>query len=152
MSRKACCCATFTRPTFSGVTTRQGMDRVGLIDFQDAMIGPSAYDVASLIFDARVTIAPELQDICSPPISTSVDAGGADLTRPGSARRLPSWRRSEMPRYSASSSASMNATANLSICSTCPAFEAYLNRVIDHPALAPVKDWCEKAGVLTSEI
>ena len=39
-----------------------GINRVGLIDFQDAMIGPSAYDVASLIFDARVTIAPDIQD------------------------------------------------------------------------------------------
>lgn len=35
---------------------RSGTDRLGLIDFQDAVIGPSAYDVASLAQDARVTI------------------------------------------------------------------------------------------------
>ena len=51
-----------------------GTNRVGLIDFQDAMIGPSAYDVASLIFDARVTIATgTCRIICSPPISTNGD-------------------------------------------------------------------------------
>lgn len=40
---------------------RLGHDRLGLIDFQDALIGPSAYDVASLAQDARVTISPELE-------------------------------------------------------------------------------------------
>ena len=40
---------------------RQGRDRIGLIDFQDAVVGPAAYDVASLAMDARVDIAPELE-------------------------------------------------------------------------------------------
>ena len=36
----------------------EGIARIGMIDFQDAMIGPVAYDVASLVQDAWVTIAP----------------------------------------------------------------------------------------------
>lgn len=40
---------------------RQGRDRLGVIDFQDALIGPAAYDVASLALDARVTIPRELE-------------------------------------------------------------------------------------------
>lgn len=40
---------------------RQGFDRLGMVDFQDAMIGPSAYDVASLAMDARVTISREIE-------------------------------------------------------------------------------------------
>ena len=40
---------------------RSGNDRIGLIDFQDAVIGPAAYDVASLARDARVDIAPALE-------------------------------------------------------------------------------------------
>src|SRR5690606_37729345 len=39
-----------------------GINRVGIIDFQDAMIGPSAYDVASLVQDARVDIPDDLAD------------------------------------------------------------------------------------------
>lgn len=35
---------------------RAGLDRLGLLDFQDAMIGPAAYDVASLAWDARVDV------------------------------------------------------------------------------------------------
>ena len=38
-----------------------GPARIGIIDFQDAMIGPTAYDVASLAQDARVDVAPELE-------------------------------------------------------------------------------------------
>jgi N-acetylmuramate 1-kinase len=40
---------------------REGHDRLGLLDFQDAMIGPSAYDVAALALDARVTVPPEIE-------------------------------------------------------------------------------------------
>lgn len=35
---------------------RKGHDRLGVLDFQDAMIGPAAYDVASLALDARVSV------------------------------------------------------------------------------------------------
>lgn len=39
----------------------RGTDRLGLIDFQDAVIGPAAYDVASLAMDARVTVEAGLE-------------------------------------------------------------------------------------------
>lgn len=40
---------------------RDGHDRLGVIDFQDAMIGPTAYDVASLALDARVDMDPAIE-------------------------------------------------------------------------------------------
>lgn len=40
---------------------RQGHDRLGIVDFQDALVGPTAYDVASLALDARVTIPPDIE-------------------------------------------------------------------------------------------
>lgn len=39
----------------------KGTDRIGLIDFQDALIGPAAYDMASLAQDARVDMTPDHQ-------------------------------------------------------------------------------------------
>lgn len=39
----------------------KGTDRIGLIDYQDALIGPSAYDVASLCQDARHTVSEEME-------------------------------------------------------------------------------------------
>lgn len=40
---------------------KTGHERIGLIDHQDALLGPLAYDVAALVQDARVTILPQLQ-------------------------------------------------------------------------------------------
>jgi tRNA threonylcarbamoyl adenosine modification protein YjeE len=36
----------------------EGLDRIGVLDFQDALIGHPAYDVASLAQDARVPLGP----------------------------------------------------------------------------------------------
>lgn len=38
---------------------RRGAARLGLLDFQDAMRGPAAYDLASLLRDARRDVSPE---------------------------------------------------------------------------------------------
>lgn len=38
-----------------------GLNRIGVIDFQDAVMGPTAYDVASLAQDARVDVSPQLE-------------------------------------------------------------------------------------------
>ncbi len=42
-------------------TDRNDFDKLGIVDFQDALIGSVAYDVASLAMDARVTISPEVE-------------------------------------------------------------------------------------------
>ena len=39
---------------------RHGRDQVGLLDFQDAIIAPTGYDLASLITDARRDVSPEV--------------------------------------------------------------------------------------------
>jgi N-acetylmuramate 1-kinase len=41
---------------------REGIGRIGVLDFQDALIGPAAYDVASLLQDARVDV-PEAMEV-----------------------------------------------------------------------------------------
>jgi aminoglycoside/choline kinase family phosphotransferase len=51
----------FHSPNLIWLPEREGLQRVGLIDFQDAVLGSPAYDVASLLQDARVTVPPELE-------------------------------------------------------------------------------------------
>lgn len=48
-------------PNLLWLPDREGLRRIGLLDFQDAMIGPTAYDVASLAEDARVTVPADLE-------------------------------------------------------------------------------------------
>jgi tRNA threonylcarbamoyl adenosine modification protein YjeE len=53
----------FHSPNIIWRRDRQGHDRLGIVDFQDALIGPSAYDVASLAMDARVTVPPDIEQV-----------------------------------------------------------------------------------------
>lgn len=52
----------FHSPNIIWQKGRTGIDRTGLIDFQDALIGPESYDLASLAQDARVDISEQLED------------------------------------------------------------------------------------------
>ncbi len=47
-------------PNLHWLENREGLQRLGLIDFQDAALGPPAYDVASLLQDARVEVPDDL--------------------------------------------------------------------------------------------
>ncbi len=57
---------------------RNGIARVGLLDFQDAMSGHPAYDLVSLLQDARRDVAPEIE---TQMISYYVDRSGQSRER-----------------------------------------------------------------------
>ena len=48
-------------PNLLWLPDRHDIARVGLLDFQDAMMGPAAYDLASLLQDARVDVPEEME-------------------------------------------------------------------------------------------
>jgi N-acetylmuramate 1-kinase len=48
-------------PNLHWLAEREGVSRIGLIDFQDAVLGPPAYDLASLLQDARIDIPGDLE-------------------------------------------------------------------------------------------
>ncbi|MFT0859324.1 tRNA (adenosine(37)-N6)-threonylcarbamoyltransferase complex ATPase subunit type 1 TsaE [Ancylobacter sp. G4_0304] len=48
-------------PNLMWLPEREGTARVGLLDFQDAVMGPAAYDLVSLTQDARVDVPEELE-------------------------------------------------------------------------------------------
>ena len=52
----------FHSPNLLWLPEREGVARIGLLDFQDAVMGPAAYDLASLLQDARVDV-PEMMEI-----------------------------------------------------------------------------------------
>jgi hypothetical protein len=51
----------FHSPNLHWLADREGLKRLGLIDFQDAVLGPPAYDVASLLQDARLEVPDDLE-------------------------------------------------------------------------------------------
>jgi len=52
----------FHSPNLLWLAARNGVARVGLLDFQDAVIGPKAYDLASLLQDARVDVPQAMEE------------------------------------------------------------------------------------------
>ncbi|QJP15210.1 tRNA (adenosine(37)-N6)-threonylcarbamoyltransferase complex ATPase subunit type 1 TsaE [Starkeya sp. ORNL1] len=51
----------FHSPNLMWLPEREGLARVGLLDFQDALMGPPAYDLVSLAQDARIDVPEELE-------------------------------------------------------------------------------------------
>jgi aminoglycoside/choline kinase family phosphotransferase len=51
----------FHSPNLLWLPQRSGLARLGLLDFQDAVMGPPAYDVASLLQDARVDVSEQTE-------------------------------------------------------------------------------------------
>jgi tRNA threonylcarbamoyl adenosine modification protein YjeE len=51
----------FHSPNLTWRGEQEGLKRLGLLDFQDAALGPPAYDVVSLLQDARVDVGEELE-------------------------------------------------------------------------------------------
>ena len=49
----------FHSPNLLWLPERQGLHRIGLIDYQDALIGHPAYDLVSLLQDARIDVSRE---------------------------------------------------------------------------------------------
>jgi aminoglycoside/choline kinase family phosphotransferase len=51
----------FHSPNIIWLGDRAGVLRVGIIDFQDAVLGPAAYDLVSLLQDARIDVPEQLE-------------------------------------------------------------------------------------------
>ncbi|WP_439618633.1 tRNA (adenosine(37)-N6)-threonylcarbamoyltransferase complex ATPase subunit type 1 TsaE [Shinella sp.] len=127
-----------------------GTDRVGIIDFQDAMIGPSAYDVASLVQDARVDM-PEgvADDVLDHYLTLREKDAGFDR-----ARFLRDWHVMAAQR----NCKLIGLWVRLMQRDGKPAYMRHmprtfrnLERALSHPDLAPLRDWCRKAGILATE-
>ena len=131
-------------PNLLWLSGRDGLARVGVIDFQDAVLGHPAYDVASLLQDARVTIPADLE-----------------------LRLLSHYallRRQQDPAFDMASFAkayailgAQRATKILGIFARLdkrdrkpqylvhlPRLQAYLRKNLAHPALAGIKSWVEQ--------
>lgn len=126
----------------------EGIDRLGIIDFQDAMRGPSAYDLASLAMDARVTIDDALQDL----IFASYCDERRKLGRPFDE---VAFRTAYAIMAAQRNTKILGIFVRLCMRDGKPAYlqhlpriQAYVARALQHPALAPVKQWFQDNGLL----
>lgn len=107
----------------------------GLIDFQDALVGHRAYDVVSLLQDARRDVPPALEQAMLERYIATAHTGEqfeADYARLGAQRNAKIvgiftrlYKRDGKPRY----------------LEFIPRVWALMERDLAHPALAPVAEW-----------
>jgi N-acetylmuramate 1-kinase len=131
----------FHSPNIIWLGDRSGILSVGIIDFQDAVLGPAAYDLVSLLQDARIDV-PEALELtlltryikARRTVDTSFDAASfAELYAIMSAQRntrlLGTFarlnRRDGKPQYLRHQ----------------PRIWTYLNRSLAHPALSDFREW-----------
>ncbi|HEY0623395.1 aminoglycoside phosphotransferase family protein [Sphingomonas sp.] len=113
----------------------EGSETFGLLDFQDALAGHPAYDLVSLLQDARRDVHPDLEAALLDRYRriTGADDRFFDAYHVLGAQRNAKiigiftrlWKRDGKPRYPG----------------LCPRVWGYLERDLRHPALAPVAAW-----------
>ncbi len=130
-------------PNILWLAQETGINRIGVIDFQDAVLGPAAYDVASLAQDARVDVSDVLE--------TQLLNHYIKLRKENN----PSFDEEEF-RASYATMAAQRATKILGIfirlnerdgkpayLKHLPRVQEYLQRSLKHPALSDYKNWLE---------
>jgi hypothetical protein len=131
----------FHSPNLIWLPDRSGLAQVGMLDFQDAVMGPAAYDLASLLQDARVDV-PELMEVTllgryvrrRAELDPSFDPANflqvyATLAAQRASKILGIFarleRRDGKPQY----------------LRHIPRVRGYLHRSLAHPALGPLREW-----------
>lgn len=123
---------------------------IGIIDFQDAVIGPQAYDLASLAQDARIDISPSLEariinvylEMRAGESAFDVERFQRDYAILGAHRATKILgifirlnKRDGKPNY----------------LRHLPRMRDYLKRNLKHPALSNYREWCNLAVGLNEE-
>lgn len=131
----------FHSPNLIWLDGREDVKRLGVIDFQDAVLGHPSYDVASLLQDARVDVLPELElkllghyirerraadetfDLAAFARAYAIMGAQRATKILGIFARLD--KRDQRPQY----------------LTHLPRLENYLRRNLAHPGLARLKNW-----------
>jgi tRNA threonylcarbamoyl adenosine modification protein YjeE len=129
---------------------RSGHERIGLIDFQDALIGPSAYDVASLAQDARVDISPALEaKIVDAYRQARMTQGGFDPERFSRDYAIMAAQRAS--KILGIFVRLKQRDGKPGYIRHLPRLLAYLGRALAHPDLAPLAACYQRLGILPEQ-
>ena len=127
-----------------------GVRRVGLIDFQDAMIGPTAYDLASIVQDARVDIPEPLAgQMMADYLALRHRQGNFDEKTFLKAFAIMSAQRN--CKLAGLWVRLMQRDGKPDYMKHMPRTLAYLAAALRHETLSPLRDWCAKAGITLPE-
>ena len=131
----------FHSPNLLWLPERDGVARVGVIDFQDAQIGHAAYDLVSLSLDARLDVPRELHEAL-------LDAYCAKVAAQDPGFDEPAFRRAAAIVGAQRNCKILGIFARLSMrdgkhgyLRHIPRIRRYLDWCLAHPDLADLKAW-----------
>jgi N-acetylmuramate 1-kinase len=134
----------FHSPNLIWMSEREGIARVGVIDFQDAQIGHPAYDLASLSMDARLDVPRSLCDALVDDYCTQVSTQEPDFDE-------AAFRRAVAILGAQRNTKILGIFARLSMrdgrqeyLRHIPRIKRYLNWCLEHPELAVLQAWYDE--------
>jgi hypothetical protein len=131
----------FHSPNLIWRAERQGMARVGIIDFQDAVLGPAAYDVASLAQDARLDIPEQVEIALLSRYVQGRRARDREFDASGFAATYAIMSAQRNTRLLGVFSRLNRRDGKPHYLRHQPRIFTYLSRSLAHPAMAPARAW-----------
>ena len=131
----------FHSPNLIWRAERRGMARVGIIDFQDAVLGPAAYDVASLAQDARLDIPEQVEIALLSRYVQGCRARDPDFDAAGFAATYAIMSAQRNTRLLGVFSRLNRRDGKPHYLRHQPRLFTYLSRSLAHPAMASARTW-----------
>ncbi len=126
---------------------RLGIKQVGLIDFQGGVMGPAPYDLVNLLEDARRIVPQEIKDACLAQFTASLSGAEKEsfqMWYPVLAAQFHFRVIGQAIKLAMKS----NITRLMDLL---PVLAVHIQKDLQNPALAPMKDWFDRQGVDFSE-
>jgi aminoglycoside/choline kinase family phosphotransferase len=124
---------------------RSGVSRVGLIDFQDAVAGSQAYDLISLIEDARRDVSPKLAEAATAHYLAMMRAQGARVDEQAFRHEMAVMAAQRNAKIVGIFARLYKRDRKARYLAFLPRVWAYLERDLEHPALAELRAWYDRA-------
>jgi tRNA threonylcarbamoyl adenosine modification protein YjeE len=131
----------FHSPNLIWLDERAELAKVGIIDFQDAVLGPEAYDLVSLLQDARIDV-PETFELAMLTRYIKARLASEDAFDPAAFAELYAVMSAQRNTRLLGTFARLNRRdGKPQYLKHQPRIWTYLNRSLDHPALSGVRAW-----------
>lgn len=123
---------------------RSGVGRVGLIDFQDAVAGSEAYDLISLIEDARRDVSPQMAEAATAHYLAMRRAQGARVNEAEFRRDMAVMAAQRNAKIVGIFARLYKRDGKARYLAFLPRVWTYLERDLAHPALAGLRAWYDR--------
>ncbi len=131
----------FHSPNLLWLAERRGAARIGLLDFQDAVMGPAAYDLASLLQDARVDVSEMTEIALLSRYTRARRAADPGFDAPGFARLYATLAAQRASKILGIFARLDRRDGKPQYLRHMPRIWAYLQRSLAHPALSTLRAW-----------